>query len=105
MSYQAHETAVIDTGCHIGDGTRVWHFSHIMAGCRIGKACNIGQNVYVAPGAEVLDSIVMPGAVIEEGAKVQYAIVAENAVVGKTRAHSNRSARAAADVVSSCHCA
>ena len=41
------------------------------------------EGVYVAPGAEVLDSIVMPGAVIEEGAKVRYAIVAENAVVGK----------------------
>ena len=57
MSYQAHETAVIDTGCHIGDGTRVWHFSHIMAGCRIGKACNIGQNVVVSPGVTLGDNV------------------------------------------------
>lgn len=57
MSYQAHETAVIDTGCHIGDGTRVWHFSHIMAGCRIGKACNIGQNVMVSPGVTLGDNV------------------------------------------------
>ena len=50
MSYQAHETAVIDTGCEIGEGTRIWHFSHIMTGCVIGRACNIGQNVVVSPG-------------------------------------------------------
>ena len=47
--YQAHPTAVIDSGCHIGEGTRIWHFSHIMAGCVIGKECNIGQNVVVSP--------------------------------------------------------
>jgi UDP-2-acetamido-3-amino-2,3-dideoxy-glucuronate N-acetyltransferase len=48
-TYQAHETAIIDTGSSIGDDTRIWHFSHIMGGCRIGKACNIGQNVVVSP--------------------------------------------------------
>ncbi|MDR2040980.1 MAG: N-acetyltransferase [Tannerella sp.] len=47
--YQAHETAVIDKGCVIGEGTRIWHFSHIMEGCRIGKDCIIGQNVMIAP--------------------------------------------------------
>lgn len=47
--YQAHETAVIDPGCRIGEGTRIWHFSHIMAGCIIGRACNIGQNVVISP--------------------------------------------------------
>ena len=50
MSYQAHETAVIDAGCEIGEGTHIWHFSHIMTGCVIGRACNIGQNVVVSPG-------------------------------------------------------
>lgn len=45
----AHESAVIDQGCEIGEGTRIWHFSHIMAGCNIGKHCNIGQNVVVSP--------------------------------------------------------
>jgi UDP-2-acetamido-3-amino-2,3-dideoxy-glucuronate N-acetyltransferase len=49
MSYFAHETAVIDEGCTIGDGTKVWHFSHIMPGCTIGQRCNIGQNVVVSP--------------------------------------------------------
>ena len=45
----AHPTAVIDEGCQIGDGTKIWHFSHIMPGCVIGNNCNIGQNVVVSP--------------------------------------------------------
>lgn len=49
MSYIAHPTAVIDDGCEIGEGTRIWHFSHIMPGCTIGKNCNLGQNVVVSP--------------------------------------------------------
>lgn len=48
--YFAHETAVIDEGCEIGKGTKIWHFSHIMPDCRIGENCNIGQNVVVSPG-------------------------------------------------------
>ena len=48
--YQAHETAVIDPGCEIGEGTRIWHFTHIMSGCRIGADCNLGQNVVISPG-------------------------------------------------------
>ena len=48
-SYFAHETAVIDPGCEIGDGTKIWHFSHIMPSCRIGQNCNIGQNVVISP--------------------------------------------------------
>jgi UDP-2-acetamido-3-amino-2,3-dideoxy-glucuronate N-acetyltransferase len=49
MDYFAHETAVIDPGCIIGEGTKIWHFSHIMPGCKLGKNCNIGQNVVVSP--------------------------------------------------------
>lgn len=45
----AHETAVIDEGCQIGEGTKIWHFSHIMPNCVIGKNCNLGQNVVVSP--------------------------------------------------------
>ena len=48
-TYKAHETAVIDPGCTIGDGTHIWHFSHIMPGCAIGRNCNIGQNVVISP--------------------------------------------------------
>ena len=51
--YFAHETAVIDDGCDIGDGVKIWHFSHIMSGCKIGDRCNIGQNVVVSPGVRL----------------------------------------------------
>jgi UDP-2-acetamido-3-amino-2,3-dideoxy-glucuronate N-acetyltransferase len=49
----AHETAVIDEGCRIGKGTKIWHFSHIMTGSDIGEGCNIGQNVVVSPGVKL----------------------------------------------------
>jgi UDP-2-acetamido-3-amino-2,3-dideoxy-glucuronate N-acetyltransferase len=45
----AHETAVIDEGCRIGKGTKIWHFTHVMSGCVIGENCNLGQNVVVSP--------------------------------------------------------
>ena len=47
--YFAHPTAVIDEGCQIGKGTKIWHFSHIMSNCILGDKCNIGQNVVVSP--------------------------------------------------------
>jgi UDP-2-acetamido-3-amino-2,3-dideoxy-glucuronate N-acetyltransferase len=49
-NFFAHASAVIDDGCSIGSGTKIWHFSHIMPDCTIGKKCNIGQNVVVSPG-------------------------------------------------------
>ena len=45
-----HETAVVDNGCTIGKGTKIWHFSHLMPGCILGDGCNIGQNVVICPG-------------------------------------------------------
>jgi UDP-2-acetamido-3-amino-2,3-dideoxy-glucuronate N-acetyltransferase len=51
--YFAHETAVIDEGCTIGSGTRIWHFSHIMTDAVIGEHCNIGQNVVISPGVKL----------------------------------------------------
>jgi UDP-2-acetamido-3-amino-2,3-dideoxy-glucuronate N-acetyltransferase len=47
--YYNHESAIIDEGCNIGEGTKIWHFSHIMPNCTIGKNCNIGQNVVISP--------------------------------------------------------
>lgn len=48
-SYFAHATAIIDEDCMIGEGTKIWHFSHLMTGCQLGKNCNIGQNVVISP--------------------------------------------------------
>jgi UDP-2-acetamido-3-amino-2,3-dideoxy-glucuronate N-acetyltransferase len=50
LAYYAHPTAVIDAGCEIGAGTKIWHFTHIMTACKIGNNCNFGQNVVVSPG-------------------------------------------------------
>jgi len=53
QDFFAHPTAVIDEGCKIGKGTKIWHFSHIMTGAEIGENCNIGQNVVVSPGVKL----------------------------------------------------
>ncbi|MGC1390340.1 MAG: DapH/DapD/GlmU-related protein [Bacteroidales bacterium] len=55
--YFAHETAVIDDGCKIGKGTKIWHFSHIMTGSEIGENCNIGQNVVISPGVKLGNNV------------------------------------------------
>ena len=49
MDFFAHETAIVDDNCNIGNGTKIWHFSHIMSNCTLGENCNIGQNVVVSP--------------------------------------------------------
>lgn len=46
--YFAHESAIIDSPCTIGSGTKIWHFSHLMKDCKVGNNCNIGQNVFIA---------------------------------------------------------
>ncbi len=48
-NYFVHETAVVDEGCTIGEGTKIWHFSHVMSNCTLGQNCNLGQNVVVSP--------------------------------------------------------
>jgi UDP-2-acetamido-3-amino-2,3-dideoxy-glucuronate N-acetyltransferase len=52
-AYYRHETAVIDPGSQIGEGTRIWHFSHVMTDCEIGAYCNLGQNVVISPGVKL----------------------------------------------------
>ena len=56
-NYYAHETAIIDEGCTIGDGIKIWHFSHIMPGCTLGRGCNIGQNVVISPDVVLGDNV------------------------------------------------
>jgi len=57
MDFFAHQTAVIDEGAQIGEGTKIWHFSHIMGGSVIGKQCNLGQNVVVSPGVKLGNNV------------------------------------------------
>lgn len=57
LQYFAHETAIVDDGCTIGSGTKIWHFSHIMSNCTLGNNCNIGQNVVVSPEVVLGDNV------------------------------------------------
>jgi UDP-2-acetamido-3-amino-2,3-dideoxy-glucuronate N-acetyltransferase len=68
--FWAHETAVVDLPAQIGDGTKIWHFAHVMAGARIGSGCSLGQNVFV--GAR---------AVIGSGCKIQNSVSVYDAVI------------------------
>jgi len=73
--YFAHPTAVIDEGCVIGNGTRIWHFSHIMPGCSIGEGCNIGQNVVVSP-----DVILGKNVKIQNNVSIYTGVICEDDV-------------------------
>lgn len=73
MSYFIHESSYVDGGVIIGDDTKIWHFSHIMTGAKIGKNCNLGQNIVISPGVVVGDNVkiqnnvsVYTGVTIEE---------------------------------------
>jgi UDP-2-acetamido-3-amino-2,3-dideoxy-glucuronate N-acetyltransferase len=55
--YFAHESAYVDQPCEIGAGTKIWHFSHVMKGCRIGERCNIGQNVVISPQVAIGNNV------------------------------------------------
>ena len=57
LEFFVHESSYADAGCTIGKGTRVWHFSHIMPDAKIGKNCNIGQNVLVSDGCTLGDNV------------------------------------------------
>ena len=75
MNYSAHETAVIDPGCSIGEGTKIWHFSHIMPNARLGKNCNIGQNVVVSP-----DVILGSNVKVQNNVSIYTGVVCEDDV-------------------------
>ncbi len=55
--YFVHESSYVDEPCEIGEGTKIWHFSHIMPNCVLGKKCNIGQNVVVSPGCTIGNNV------------------------------------------------
>jgi len=73
--YFAHETAIVDEGCLIGDGTKIWHFSHIMSGCTIGEGCNIGQNVVISP-----DVVLGNGCKVQNNVSIYTGVICEDDV-------------------------
>lgn len=75
MNYFAHETAVIDEGCQIGEGVKIWHFSHIMPNCIIGDRCNIGQNVVISP-----DVVLGTNVKIQNNVSIYTGVVCEDDV-------------------------
>ena len=73
--YFVHESSYIDEDCEIGEGTKIWHFSHVMKGCKIGKQCNIGQNVVISPGVVLGD-----GCKIQNNVSVYTGVICEDGV-------------------------
>jgi len=95
MEYFAHETAIIDEGCSIGNGTKIWHFSHIMSGSVIGECCNIGQNVVISPSVVLGKNVkiqnnvsVYTGVICEDDVFLGPSVVFTN--VMNPRSHVNR---------------
>jgi len=93
--YWAHETACVDDPGGIGEGTRIWHFSHISKGALVGPRCSIGQNVYVAPGAVVGAGVkiqnnvsVYDGVTLEDGVFCGPSVVFTNVI--NPRSHISR---------------
>lgn len=75
QKFVAHPTAIIDTGCEIGEGTKIWHFSHLMTGCKVGKNCNIGQNVVVSPEVVLGDNVK-----VQNNVSIYTGVICENDV-------------------------
>lgn len=102
--YIAHESAVIDSNCKIGEGTRIWHFSHIMDGCSIGERCNIGQNVVISPEVIIGNNVkiqnnvsVYTGVVCEDDVFLGPSMVFTNVI--NPRSHVNRKSEFAKTIV------
>ncbi len=103
-NYIAHESAVIDSDCKIGKGTRIWHFSHIMSGCSIGEYCNIGQNVVISPAVIIGNNVkiqnnvsVYTGVVCEDDVFLGPSMVFTNVL--NPRSHVNRKSEFAETIV------
>lgn len=95
LRYFVHESSYVDEGCEIGDGTKIWHFSHIMSNARVGRGCNIGQNVVVSPQVVIGDNVkiqnnvsVYTGVVLEDDVFCGPSMVFTNVV--NPRSHVSR---------------
>jgi UDP-2-acetamido-3-amino-2,3-dideoxy-glucuronate N-acetyltransferase len=75
MEYFAHDSAIIDAGCSIAKGTKIWHFSHVMPNCVIGENCNIGQNVVISP-----DVILGKNVKVQNNVSIYTGVVCEDDV-------------------------
>jgi UDP-2-acetamido-3-amino-2,3-dideoxy-glucuronate N-acetyltransferase len=75
MSHWQHESAIVDPGAHLGEGTKVWHFSHVCPGARIGDNCSLGQNVFIAN-----DVLIGHGVKIQNNVSVYDAVTLEDDV-------------------------
>ena len=83
--YFAHESAVVDEGCIIGKGTRIWHFSHIMSGAVVGSNCNISQHVYIESNVVLGNNVK-----VKNGVSIYDGVVCEDDVfVGPSTAFTN----------------
>lgn len=80
----AHETAIIDPGCEIGKGTKIWHFSHIMSGCEIGENCSIGQNVVVLPKVKLGRNVK-----VQNNVSIYTGVICEDDVFGPSMVFTN----------------
>lgn len=96
-SYYAHPTAIIDPGASIGDGTKIWHFSHIMPECTIGGNCNIGQNVVVSPKVVLGNNVkvqnnvsIYTGVVCEDDVFLGPSMVFTNVINPRSRVNRKR---------------
>ena len=97
MNYFVHESSYIDDNCKIGEGTKIWHFCHILSGSRIGENCNIGQNVVIGP-----DVIMGNNCKIQNNVSVYKGVTLENDVfIGPSVVFTNvRNPRAYIDKMS-----
>ena len=96
----AHPTAVIDDGCTIGNGTKVWHFSHIMPGAVIGDNCNIGQNVFIAMNVKLGNNVkvqnnvsIYEGVICEDDVFLGPSMVFTNVVNPRSRVNKKHEFR------------
>jgi UDP-2-acetamido-3-amino-2,3-dideoxy-glucuronate N-acetyltransferase len=93
--YFVHASSYVDEGCTIGEGTKIWHFSHVMSGATIGRGCNIGQNVVISPGVTIGNNVkiqnnvsVYTGVVLEDDVFCGPSMVFTNVV--NPRSHVSR---------------
>ncbi|MDP3940225.1 MAG: acyltransferase [Deltaproteobacteria bacterium] len=93
----AHDSACVDEGAEIGEGTKIWHFSHVMKGSKIGRRCNLGQNVVISPGVVIGDDVkiqnnvsIYTGVILEDEVFCGPSMVFTNIVTPRSGTPRNR---------------